>query len=319
LRNTRDVIDHTSTVATHPQLHLYECIYPATRRTALVSMLLLVTAMASTHWIAGGGTAAYAETLHWVGCDISKASFMDDVATAFAQKTGHRIALEDGGATRGIRDVVAGKAEMGGSCRHGLDIPEERGVKLIPVAWDALVAIVHPSNPVAGITREQLRGVLTGEISHWKELGGQDVPIQIFERKGKMSGVGFGTRLLLFGNPDQEFTPTARIFDSTRPLEDALEQTPNALAMTGISSARLRQVKMLAIEGRSPTRENVINGQYLLYRPLYLTVPEQPSPVVSQFIKFLFSREGQAIIKSTGTVTLAEGKQLWEAFKQPLK
>jgi phosphate transport system substrate-binding protein len=244
---------------------------------------------------------------------------MDDVAAAFEQKTGHRIAVEDGGATRGIRDVVAHKAEMGGSCRHAMDIPEERGVKLIPVAWDALVAIVHPSNPVSNITREQLRDVLTGTISQWQELGGLDVPIQVLERQGKLSGVGFGTRLLLFGNPAQEFTPQARIFDSTRPLEEALEQTPNAIAMTGISSARLRQVKMLAIEGRSPTRENVINGQYLLYRPLYLTVPEQPNPVVSQFIKFLFSREGQAIIKRTGTVTLAEGKQLWEAFKQPLK
>ena len=62
-----------------------------------------------------------------------------------------------------------------------------------------------------------------------------------------------------------------------------------------------------------------ITGQYLLYRPLYLTVPEQPDPAVSQFIKFLFSREGQAIIKHTGTVTLAAGKQLWEAFKQPLQ
>src|SRR5262249_32140455 len=158
--------------------------------------------------------------------------------------------------------------------------------------------IVHPANPVSDVTRGQLQDVLTGKIAHWQALGGPDGPIQVFERQGKMSGVGFGTRLLLFGNPSQEFTPQARIFDSTRPLEAALEQTPTAIAMTGISSARLRHVKMLAIEGRSPTRENVINGQYLLYRPLYLTVPEQPDLVVSQFIKFLFSREGQAIIKS---------------------
>ncbi len=317
MKHTKDVIEHTGTVAAQPKRHVQACAYPVTRRTVLGSMLLLVNAIASIHGLEG--TPVYAATLHWVGCDISKASFIDDVAAAFEQKTGHKIALEDGGATRGIRDVVAHKAEMGGSCRHALDIPEERGVKLIPVAWDALVAIVHPSNPVSDITRGQLRDVLTGKISHWQELGGPDGPIQVFERQGKMSGVGFGTRLLLFSNPAQEFTPHARIFDSTRPLEEALEQTPNAIAMTGISSARLRRVKMLAIEGRSPTRENVINGQYLLYRPLYLTVPEQPDPVVSQFIKFLFSGEGQAIIKSTGTVTLAEGKQLWEAFKQPLQ
>src|SRR5262249_2662238 len=248
---TRDVLESTGTVAAHPKRHVQACAYPMTRRTVLGSMLRLVTAMASIYGIVGGEEPVYAATLHWVGCDISKASFIDDVAAAFEQKTGHKIALEDGGATRGIRDVVAHKAEMGGSCRHALDIPEERGVKLIPVAWDALVAIVHPSNPVSDITWGQLRDVLTGKPSHWQTLGGPDGPIQVFERQGKMSGVGFGTRLLLFGNPAQEFTPRARIFDSTRPLEEALEHTPHAIAMTGISSARLRHVKMLAIEGRS--------------------------------------------------------------------
>src|SRR5262249_20704208 len=154
------------------------------------------------------------------------------------KKTGHAIDIEDGGATRGIRDVAAGKADMGGSCRHALDLPQERGVKLVPVAWDALVAVVHPSNPVSDVTNDPLNGILTGTITSWKELGGKDVPIEVFERTGKMSGVGFGTRLLLFGNKDQDFTPKARIFDSTRPLENALEDSPNAVAMTGISSAR---------------------------------------------------------------------------------
>ena len=269
--------------------------------------------------VAGGGTPAHAETVKWVGCDISKASFLDEVAKAFEKKTGHKIESEDGGATRGIRDVVARKAHMGGSCRTGMNVPEEQGVKLIPVAWDALVVIVHPSNPVSRITLAQLRGVLAGTITNWKALGGKDVAIQVFAREGKLSGVGAGTRLLVFGNPDQEFTPKAKIFDSTNPLEEAVEQTPSAVAMSGISSARLRRLKMLSIEGKSPTRENVINGQYLLYRPLYLVVPEKPSPVVSEFTKFVVSSEGQAIVRSTGTVTLAEGKGLWEKYKEQLK
>lgn len=269
--------------------------------------------------VAGGGAPTHAETVKWVGCDISKASFMDTMAQAFEKKTGHKIEIEDGGATRGIRDVANGHAGMGGSCRKGMNVPEEQGVKLIPIAWDALVTIVHPSNPVSNITLEQIRGVLTGKIANWKALGGQDRPIRVFARQGKLSGVGFGTRQLVFGNPRQDFTPNATLFDSTRPLEEAVEQTPNALAMSGISSARLRRVKMLDIEGRSATRENVVAGQYLLYRPLYLTVPEKPNQVVAAFVKFAVSREGQAIVRSTGTVTLAEGKGLWEKFKEQVK
>lgn len=284
----------------------------------IITVLLLV-AGATILLVAGHGTAAHGETVNWVGCDISKASFMDAVAQAFEKKTGHKIVVEDGGATRGIRDVVTGKADMGGSCRKGMNIPAEQGVKLIPAAWDALVVIVHPTNPVSNINRKKIQEVLTGKIANWKGLGGKDLPVQVFARQGKLSGVGYGTRQLVFGNPDQEFTSNAKVFDSTRPLEEALEQAPNAIAMSGVSSARLRRVKMLNIEGKSPTRENVINGQYLLYRPLYLTVPDKPNPVVSEFVKFFFSSEGQAIVRSTGTVTLAEGKGLWEKFREQLK
>lgn len=293
--------------------------------------LLTLTGGALWFWLHSPSTGEHAAADHpavsagqeptvikWVGCDISRASFINATVAAFAKKTGHTIEIEDGGATRGIRDVAAGTAHIGGSCRHALDVTEERGVKLIPVAWDALVVITHPSNPVRSITLDQLRGVLTGSVTSWKELGGADAPIELFDRKSKMSGVGAGTRQLLFHNLDQDFTQKARVFDSSRPLEEALEQAPNAIAVTGISSGRLRKVKMLDIEGKSPTRENVINGQYLLYRPLYVTIPEKPAPVVEEFIHFLLSSEGEAIIKSTGTVTVEEGKGLWSRFKEQM-
>ncbi|NUP05549.1 MAG: phosphate ABC transporter substrate-binding protein [Polyangiaceae bacterium] len=253
--------------------------------------------------------------IKWVGCDISRASFIDAAVAAYSKKTGNVIEIEDGGATRGIRDVSAGSAHMGGSCRTALDIPEERGVKLIPIAWDALVVVVHPTNPVSDISLEQLRDVLEGSITNWKDLGGSDAPLDLFDRKGKLSGVGAGTRLLLFGDIDKDFSARARIFDSTRPLEEAAETSPLSIAVTGISSARLRKLKMLSLEGKAPTRDNVIRGQYLLYRPLYITVPNEPDPIVTDFVNFLFSSDGEQIIHDTGTVTMAEGADLWAKYK----
>lgn len=257
--------------------------------------------------------------LRWVGCDICKASFMDAAAAAFTERTGMTVEVHQAGATRGIREVAAGTADMGGCCRSCLNIPEEQGVKLVPVAWDALVVIVHPSNPVTNITQAQLRAVYKGEITTWRDLGGRDEELQVFARRGKHSGVGSGVRLLLFQDLDADFTPRARLFRSSGPLEEELEKTPHAIAFTGISSARLREqagrLKMLAVEGRAPTRENVVAGHYLFYRPLYLTVPHRPSPAVQQFVEFLFSEEGQQIIRASETITLAEGKHLWGTFK----
>src|SRR3990170_3020600 len=92
--------------------------------------------------------SASAEELKWVGCGVSKKAFMGALAAAYENKTGVKIKIEGGGATRGIVDVAAAKADLGGTCRHVLPRDEERGAKLNPVGWDALVVIVHPSNKV---------------------------------------------------------------------------------------------------------------------------------------------------------------------------
>jgi phosphate transport system substrate-binding protein len=261
------------------------------------------------------------DEVKWVGCDICKASFMDDATRAFEQKTGHKVRVEDGGASRGIQDVCRGDADFGGTCRHCCVELDERGVKLIPIAWDCLVVIVHPDNPVENLSRDQLKALFTGQVRNWREVGGRDAPVEVFCRKGKRSGVGYSARLLVFDNIDQEFQAT-RTFDSTRPLEDAVEKSPNAVAFTGVNSGQIRaphRLKMLKVDGREPTRANVIRGDYGLYRPLYLTIPERPHPVVREFLAFLYSREGQAIIRGTRTITLDEGKHLWEKFKAQMQ
>jgi len=270
----------------------------------------------TTLLIAAAPAEAGDKQLNWVGCDISKLSFMDTVATAYERKTGVKISLVDGGATRGIREVVAKKADIGGTCRHAENVPEEQGVKLIPVAWDALVVAVHPSNPVNEITLEQVKGIFLGRLTNWKQLGGPDRPIVAMERKGTLSGVGAGARELIFKDRKLQYHASVKLYESTRPLEEALETTVDGITLTGVSSARLRKVKMLKVEGKAPTRENLISGAYLLYRPLYLTVPAAgASAEITGFMKYILSAEGQTVIASTGTVSLNEGKNLWPRYK----
>lgn len=277
-----------------------------------MSLLPLFT----TLLIAAAPAEAPKKELNWVGCDISKLSFMDTVAGAYEKKTGVKISLVDGGATRGIREVVAKKADIGGTCRHAENVPEEQGVKLIPVAWDALVVAVHPSNPVNEITLEQVKGIFLGKITNWKQLGGPDRAIVAMERKGTLSGVGAGARELIFKDRKLQYHASVKLYESTRPLEEALEGTPDGITLTGVSSARLRKVKMLRVEGKAPTRENLISGAYLLYRPLYLTVPSAgASQQITDFMKYILSAEGQSLISSTGTVSLNEGKNLWPKYK----
>lgn len=254
----------------------------------------------------------------WVGCGISKKAYVVALAAAYQQKTGAKINLAGGGATRGIRDVAAGKADMGGTCRHLLQVPEEAGARLVQVGWDAVVVIVHPANPVSDISRSKLKDVFNGRITNWKELGGQDLPITVVARKGRISGVGRMVRELLFENPEHDFTDRAVIKRSSGPVEQLVEQKRHAIAFTGVSSAKKRTVKMLAIDGKEPSAENIARGRYILYRPLYLVLPESPAKAASGFAEFAVSDEGQAVIAAAGTVPLAANDRLSPLYRQAM-
>jgi len=251
-------------------------------------------------------------TLRWVGCGISKKAYLVALAKAYEKKTGVVIDVQGGGATRGIREVASMSADIGGSCRRRIfGVEEESGITQVPVAWDALVVITHKNNPVKDISLENLRKVYLGEITNWRQLGGNDAAIELFARKGKISGVGRTARKLLFNDYEQEFAAT-RIFKSSGPLEKEVVANPDALAISGISSVRKRDVKILKLDGKSPSYENVKSGNYLLYRPLYLVYNEN-SPhagVIKDFIRYTDTEEGRDVIRSNGTVPYLEALNL---------
>jgi phosphate transport system substrate-binding protein len=267
-----------------------------------------------------GSTTVHAETtLKWVGCGIIKKAFMAAMADAYHKKSGVKIVLEGGGATRGVRDVSAGKADIGGTCRHKIPAPEEANAKLVPVGWDGIVVITHPSNPVKNMTSEQLKGVLEGKITKWSEVGGPDAPIKLAVRKGKISGVGRMIRELLFFDPEKDFSKSATVLKSSGPIEKFVESDPLALAVTGISSGRKRKVNFLKMDGIDPSYENISKGTYPLHRPLYVVIHKKPSKDVISFIKFATSAEGQEVVKSQKTVTLRDGNQLWKSYREKMK
>ncbi|MES9872318.1 MAG: phosphate ABC transporter substrate-binding protein [Candidatus Sedimenticola sp. 6PFRAG7] len=251
-------------------------------------------------------------TLSWVGCGITKKAFMAELASAYKIKTGTDITLEGGGATKGIRSVTDKTADIGGSCRYRIkgETPEAT-VRFSPVAWDALVVAVHKSNPIDSISLDQLRQVYLGKISNWKELGGEDRPLELLTRKGKISGVGLTIRQLVFGD-DQMTFPDRYVYKSSGPLEQAIEQNPNAIGMSGISSARKRDFKIIKLDGKSPSFENIKSGEYLLYRPLYIITDRQNENTkeLDKFIGFAHSKEGRSIIRRNGVVPYLEAVRL---------
>lgn len=273
-------------------------------------------------------TIALAQTkiLTWTGCGITNKAFMAEIATAYEEKTGIKITLSGGGATKGIRAASAGTSDMGGTCRHWLGginnkHPQEKDAVLIQVAWDALVVITNPDNPVSNISLDNLKKVYEGKITSWKDLGGPDKKIFLVTREGKYSGVGHMFRGLVFEDPEYTFEARSLKVKSSGPLEKKIEKTMTAMGITGISSAKRRNVKVLDLDGISPTKENIASGKYFLFRPLYIAINKDAPIETRKVIDFMLSFEGQAIVSQVGTVNLEEGKaleQIWEQKKGKL-
>ncbi len=272
------------------------------KKSVLFTFAILLLSLAS---------AVQGAEIKWAGCGVSKKAFMKELAASYEKKTGTKVSLKGSGATKGIRLVAAGEFDIGGSCRHKLDVLAEKEAMLHHVAWDALVIIVKKDNPVDSMTTEQVKAVFKGTIKNWKELGGPAAPVKLLVRKGKTSGAGLMLREILFNNPDEDYSPDAQLKKSSGPIEAGVSKDINAIGVTGVSSAKKRKkVKMLKVDGVAPSKEAVMSGKYPFVRPLYIVTRGEPLGEVKKFIEFAKSPEGQAIISSQGTVNLEEGKSL---------
>ena len=199
-----------------------------------------------------------------------------------------------------------------GNCRPAATDPgTAHGVRLNPIAWEPLAVITHPDNPVRDISLTQLRAVYDGQITNWRLLGGPDRPLELQVRANTTSGVGRALRERLFDDPEHDFVAAA-VHRTSDALEAAVETNPNALAVTGAGTARLRRVRQLSLAGRAANDTNLRSGAYPLYRRLYIADdPADPQrAAVRELIEFAHSPEGRRILRRQGAIPYLDALSL---------
>lgn len=253
--------------------------------------------------------AAFAESVTGSGCSVSNVGYLSDLAKEYERQSGVRMFIRGGGTVIGIEDVATGRVDFAASCRKRAP-DDPKNIEFIQVAWDALVFIVHKTNPVGNISIDKVRAIYSGKITNWNQLGGPDLPIKLFisrPQKG-LSGVESSSKELILGK--NAVAPDGNIVSlpSTGIVEQMVEQTPEGLAITGFSSARKRDVKMLQVNGVAPSKKDIAADNYPFRRPLFLILPRNPKREAKKFVEFVLSREGQQYISSLGVVSLLDVK-----------
>ena len=199
--------------------------------------------------------------------------------------------------TRGAyKDIVDGKADLiicVAPSEEQLAYAAQNGVELemVEIGKDAFVFIVNSDNPVSDISVEQIRGIYSGEITNWKELGGPNVPIAAM-RRNEGSGSQSALENLMGGTPI--------IADYT-----ALFGSPIGFSFRYYVTGMLAEggVKMLSVNGIEPSIENIASGAYPVTSSIYAVYRKgETNENVYKAVDFMLSKDGQDIVEKSGYV-----------------
>ena len=217
-----------------------------------------------------------------------------------------KIDISNTGSTDGIDALINGQCDIAASSREispgeATEI-EKRGIKLkqFLIAFDIIVSIVNPGNPIDNLDLDQLRGVFTGAISKWSEVGGNDNPIKVAVREAHSGTFGVWNRIVS-APPENNSAFVAQPSNSS--VLAYVAEHPNAVGY--VSYAFLNSdVKALKINGIDVTEKKSVLGRYPLKRSLYLYVNAEifySSQKIKSFVIFLIMTPGgESSIRDSG-------------------
>ena len=203
------------------------------------------------------------------------------------------------GSGAGITAVQEGTCDIGLSSRALKDEEKAAGLKETVLAYDGIAIIVHPDNPVSDLTIEQIAQLYTGEITNWKDVGGNDAEVVLIGREAA-SGTRDGFESI---TGTKEKCQYRQELTSTGDVITTVSQNPDAIGYASLASIK-DSVKALNVDGVTPSEGTVKDGSYKVQRPFVLVTVEGKAltPVAQAFFDYATSSDAAAIIAKAGAV-----------------
>ncbi len=279
-------------------------VFAAVLLSALVAACSGRHGEVQTHAGGAGGTSG---TLTIKGSDTMVILAQRWAEQYMRQHPGATIQVSGGGSGTGIAALINGTTDVATASRTIKDqerrtIAELRGAEVTETkaALDALAIYVHEGNPVRSLSIEQLRRIYRGQVKNWSEVGGPDRRIILYSRENNSGTYAFFKERVL---DDLDFAAEAQTLPGTAAVINAVSHDPGAIGYGGIgfgSGVRTVPVSDGDGPGIAPTMENATGGTYPLARYLHLYSVGEPSGLAGEFLSWVLSPEGQALVEATG-------------------
>lgn len=220
-----------------------------------------------------------------------------------AQNGGVTVNYNPTGSGSGITAVQEGTCDIGLSSRALKDEEKSAGLKETVLAYDGIAIIVHPDNPVSDLSVEQIAKLYTGEITNWKDVGGDDAEIVLIGREA-----GSGTRDGFESITDtKDACKYRQELTSTGDVITTVAGNPNAIGYASLASVK-DTVKALSVGGVAPTEATVSDGTYAVQRPFVLVTKDgtELSAAAQKFFDYATSAAAADVISAAGAVPVAK-------------
>ena len=219
------------------------------------------------------------------------------------QNKGVTFTYNPTGSGSGITAVGEGRCDIGLSSRALKDDEKASGLKETVLALDGIAVIVNPANPVSDLDVETIAKIYTGEITNWKEVGGNDAEIVLIGREA-----GSGTRDGFESITDTKDSCKYRQeLTSTGDVITTVSTNPDAIGYASLAALK-DNVKALTVGGIAPTEDTVKDGSYVIQRPFVLVTKDgaELSTAAQAFFDYATSADAADLIAAAGAVAVAK-------------
>jgi phosphate transport system substrate-binding protein len=218
-----------------------------------------------------------------------------------------KISLSGGGSSNGIKALIDNSTDIADASRFIKDkevkMAVEKGIYPVPfaIAYDSIIPVVHPSNPLTNVTMDQLKAIYKGEITNFKDIGGPDLQIVVCSRD-----TSSGTYETWEGKvmKKERVTPRAQVMASNGAIVQAVSKNKYAIGYIGIGYLN-PSVKALTVDSIQGTEETTLDGTFPISRPLFMFTNGWPKGEVLNFINYVLNpKKGQNHVADSGYVRL---------------
>lgn len=216
------------------------------------------------------------------------------------------ISVRGGGSGVGIASLIDGTCDIANSSRAMKDTELDKAVangknpKAHMVCMDGMAVLVHPSNPIKGLTKQQIKDIYTGKVSDWLQVGGNAGKITVISRDTSSGTFEAWGELAL---DKQKVRPDALMQASSQAVASTVARTPGAIGYAGLAFVS-NDVKSIEVNGVVASKETVLMKKYPYARPLFMYTNGAPSGLVKDILDYILSDEGQKLADEEGYVSI---------------